>query len=167
MNTKTFVTDDYQVSFTDDGGIMVLFEEENTRIIYNESYRDPWWIRGPHNCSEAKSLGELGLSRSQLEKLYEALKLADKQYLMGDVVLMDKEKKEEPEDKVEKARNANYSEVKVFKGCDQASCFEQINTYAKENNLRIASISAPDIRYDHDNWAGLSYHYYTVVFDRM
>lgn len=165
MKAKTFVTDDYQVTLMKDGGIMVLFEEEaaNTSIIYHEDYRDPWWLRGPHCCKEAESLGELGLSKSLLKKLYEALLLVDKQDLMDNEIAFVKEKKvnkkEEPEDKVKEVSNKNFDQVKSFKGWTEEEVYSKVNNYAKLQNLRI--ISCPEPKYQ-----DLPSYTTTAVFDR-
>lgn len=168
MKTKTFVTDDYQVTLMDDGGIMVLFEGEpkDTCITYHENYKDSWWVRSPDNCRESTFIGGLSLSKSLLEKLYEALKLVDKQGLMDDeIVFVDKEKKvnkkEEPEDKVKEVSNNNFDRVKTFHGYGGAEeAYAKINDYAISHNLRIVSCPEPE--------EGLyGYTCVTAIFDKL
>lgn len=96
MKTKTFVTDDYQVTLMDDGGVMVLFKGEtgDTCIAHYEDYEYPWLLQSSNGRRESTFIGDLRLSKRLLEKLYEALKLVDKQDLMDDeIVFVDKEKK--------------------------------------------------------------------------
>lgn len=91
---KTFVTDDYQVTLRDNGGVIVLIEGICTdiRIIYNPESKHNWSeeITG---CGSKKSNSITGLELSTrlLKKLHKALEVVGKQDLFDkEIVFVNK-----------------------------------------------------------------------------
>lgn len=92
---KTFVTDDYQVTLRDNGGVKVLIKGPfvDRRIIYDPKSKLSWSEkatgRGP---KESDSITDLELPVWLLKKLREALEVVGKQDLFDkEIVFVNKE----------------------------------------------------------------------------
>lgn len=104
---KTFVTDDYQVTLRDNGGVEVLFEGVYTdiRILYDPDSKSNWLEQMTgHGLRESNSITGLGLSTRILKKLCEALEVVGKQDLFDkEIVFVNKEDKQLYEENKENA----------------------------------------------------------------
>ena len=97
---KTFVTDDYQVTLMDNGGVDIIrLGSYIIRITYDpDNKKLPWVIaEGSSNkprITVSKSISGLGLTKPGLEKLHEALELVGKQDIMdNEIVFVNKKGK--------------------------------------------------------------------------
>lgn len=91
---KTFVTDDYQITLEDNGGLTVRIIKLLTYdilITYNPDNKEPWAKvsrNGDISISKlSHSITGLGLSTSSLRILHEALETIGKQDLMDNEIV--------------------------------------------------------------------------------
>ena len=88
---KTFVTDDYQVTLMDNGGVKVtIYGEAITHIIrYDPSDKKPWseYTRLNTYARESEDITGLNLNPYLLKKLHEALTVVNKQDLMDNEII--------------------------------------------------------------------------------
>ena len=93
---KTFVSNDYQVTLRDNGGVKVFTNNGlmSSRIIYDPESKPSWSYQVIGlNYEESNSITGLELPTWKLKILREALKVVDKQDLFDkEIVFLDEEK---------------------------------------------------------------------------
>lgn len=87
---KTYVTNDYQVTLRDNGGVRVLIEGNtaNTHIIYDPE-GSPRWSKHEvgYSFRGSNNITDIELPKWQLEILRDALALVNKQDLFDDEIV--------------------------------------------------------------------------------
>lgn len=91
---KTFVSDDYQVTLMDNGGVDVYIGR-NLNITYNpNNEKNTWTLRedydfyGVHNITTSQNITGLGLLKPGLVALRKALEIVGRQDIMDNEIVL-------------------------------------------------------------------------------